>query len=188
LRKLSRPAAPECLSQNADTWANEFVAARQRNPGHTFSWRSNNCYQALRYQLSAMTQSHCAFCDGPLGTESRETVEHFRPKSRFPELAYHWPNLFPCCDVCQGNKLEKFDEALLKPDDQNYRFEDYFLVNYKTGALDALPTHAHRATVTTQLYGLNSEARKKARLREWEHYQRDPAPELDDYSYRFFLE
>jgi len=49
-----------------------------------------------------MTQAHCAFCDGQIGAESRETVEHFRPKGLFPELAYAWDNLFPCCDLCQS--------------------------------------------------------------------------------------
>ena len=77
-----------------------------------------------------MTQRHCAFCDGPLGIESRETVEHFRPKSKFPELAFAWENLFPCCDVCQSHKGERFDLHLLKPDDDDYHFERYFVVNF----------------------------------------------------------
>jgi len=138
-----------------------------------------------------MTQAHCAFCDGPVGVESRETVEHFRPKSRFPELAYQWENLFPCCDMCQSKKLERFDPALLKPDEADYAFERYFVANYLTGKVEPLPglddTTKKRAEVTIAMYGLNIEARKIARIREWESYCRDAAPCLDDYSYRFFL-
>ncbi len=162
------------------------------NPAQRFSWRDNTCYQSIRGQLSRMTQGHCAFCDGRLGTESRETVEHFRPKSTFPELAYDWANLFSCCDVCQATKREKFDEVALKPDAEEYFFHHYFIANYKTGDLDALPStrtqDRKRAEVTIALYGLNLETRKKARLREWEQYRRDPNPILDDYNYRYFLE
>ena len=139
-----------------------------------------------------MTQEHCAFCDGRIGTESRETVEHFRPKSEFPNLAYTWHNLFPCCDLCQSQKLEKFDEALLKPDAADYRFEEYFIANYKTGELEPLPNAPteikRRAEVTIDLYGLKLPTRNKARLREWERFVRDPQACLDDYNYRFFLE
>lgn len=139
-----------------------------------------------------MTQMHCAFCDGRIGTVSKKTVEHFRPKSRFPELAYDWENLFPCCDQCQSQKLEKFDEALLKPDAEEYRFEDYFIRNYKSGTLEPLPNASQaarqRAEITLVLYGLNLPERNRERIREWEHFLRDPHPHLDDYNYRFFLE
>lgn len=192
MRKLTRPEAPDCLQQNAATWNQDFAAVRKINPKHAFSWRSATCYQQLRERLAEMTQTHCAFCDGQLGTESRETVEHFRPKGVFPDQAFEWSNLFPCCDVCQSAKLEKFDPALLKPDESSYASGHYFLANYKTGQLDILPSAAaadqQRAEISIELYGLNLAARNKARLREWEHYQRDPTPELDDYNYRYFLE
>lgn len=139
-----------------------------------------------------MTQSHCAFCDGSTGLESRETVEHFRPKSQFPELAYVWHNLFPCCDRCQSLKREQFDELLLKPDEVGYRFENHFLLNYKTGELAPLPhvdvERQRCAEITIRMYGLNLPERMKARLRERRAFDSDPDPCLDDYNYRFFLE
>jgi uncharacterized protein (TIGR02646 family) len=173
-------------------WTQSFIDARKQNPAHSFRWRSDVCYRQLRQRLREMTQTHCAFCDGQLGTESRETVEHFQPKSTHPELAYTWNNLFPCCDMCQSSKREDFDPALLKPDTPDYDFSNYFVANYKTGELEPSP-HAEeqdkvRSMVTIKLYGLNLPARKAARRREWEHYQRDPEPRLDEYNYRFFLE
>lgn len=139
-----------------------------------------------------MSQNHCAFCDGRVGTESRETIEHFRPKSRYPELAYTWDNLFLCCDGCQSAKLEKFDAAAVKPDEPTYQFHHYFLANYRTGELEIAPTadetRRESARVSIELYDLNKEARKQARLRELAHFGRDPEPILDDYNYRYFLE
>lgn len=192
MRKLERPAEPDCLHAGAPGWTQDYLAGRERNAAHPFRWRSDACYREIRNRLAAMTQTHCAFCDGRIGVESRETVEHFRPKSRFPELAYAWDNLFPCCDLCQSMKREQFDPALLKPDDADYAFSSYFVVNYKTGEVEPSPhaddTARHRAETSIRLYWLNLPYRTVARCREWEHYCRDPEGCLDDYYYRFFLE
>ena len=192
MRKLTRTAAPDCLQCNAVKWADDYVKSRANNPKLKFSWRDNVCYQAIRSALTRMTQQHCAFCDGPIGSESRKTVEHFRPKSQFPELAFAWDNLFPCCDVCQSIKREQYDEALLKPDALDYIFHHYFTVNYHTGEIEPSPhadaTAQHRAKITLGLYGLNAPERKTMRLREWQFYSYDPNQHIDDFNYRYFLE
>jgi uncharacterized protein (TIGR02646 family) len=192
LRKLDRLPEPECLAANAAQWTKDYTASRQQNPKHPFKWRSQNCYQETRKHLLAMTQGRCAFCDGGLGAESRETVEHFRPKSQFPEFAYAWSNLFPCCDMCQSQKKEQFSEDLLKPDEDDFVFSHFFIVNYKSGELEVSPQAdlkaRSRAEITLQLYGLNLAARTKARKREWESFCREIEPFLDDYNYRYFLE
>ncbi|MDD5272549.1 MAG: TIGR02646 family protein, partial [Methylovulum sp.] len=177
MRKLDRPESPDCLASHAEQWTQEYLAARAKNPKQPFRWRKPECYQAIRESLRAMTQGHCAFCDAVLGISSRETVEHFRPKSQFPDLAYDWWNLFPCCDLCQAQKLEKFAEELLKPDADDFAFSRYFIANCKTGELEpspqAEPACRQRAAITIDLYGLNLPARITARKREWEHYHRD---------------
>jgi len=192
LRKVIRNESPECLKAGAAAWTNKFVTAKETGLGQRSFLSNTACYKTLRKQLMAMTQYHCAFCDGGLGVTSRETVEHFRPKSSFPQLAYEWPNLFPCCDKCQSQKSGKFDEALLKPDEPDYSFENFFISNYKTGELEPLPnapaTIRNQAEVTIKLYGLNSKARANARLRELKGFKRDQEKYMDDFSYRFFLE
>lgn len=148
--------------------------------------------------MLALCDGRCAFCDGKLGVESRETVEHFRPKHAkgWPDLAYAWTNLFPACDVCQSAKRDQWDEALLKPDAADYTFDRYFCCNFLTGALDVLPEplngEVERALTTLRIFDLNRTARCNSRLREYRDWQRarrigaDPV-ELDDYNYRFFL-
>lgn len=195
MRKLSRCDEPDILRENAARWTENYLHRKREDHAARFYWpdlKDGNCYQQIRAALGGITQNHCAFCDGPLGLESRETVEHFRPKSKFPELAYVWANLFPCCDICQSNKLEKFDEDLLKPDEHGYLFSAYFIVNHRTGAIEpspqAIQSDQRRAVVTHDMYGLNSPVRKRARLRELENYQLRENPILDDFNYRFFLE
>ena len=113
--RLTRGPCPECLQRSSASWTSDYRAGRQKDPTFRFSWRQAACYTAIRSALLEMSQFHCAFCDGPLGRESRETVDHFRPKSCFPELAYAWENLFTSCDMCQSSKREQFEELLLRP-------------------------------------------------------------------------
>ena len=44
----------------------------------------------------------CAYCDGSLTEQSRETIDHFLPRHEFPELTLSWVNLFPACDRCNS--------------------------------------------------------------------------------------
>jgi uncharacterized protein (TIGR02646 family) len=116
-----------------------------------------------------MTAGHCAYCDGyELGESSRETIDHFRPKSRFPELAFAWQNLFPACDSCQLAKRD-FHEQLLKPDEEGYEFARYFVLNFKTGDLEpnpgALPEEQQKAQNTIALLSLNRAPLARGRLR-----------------------
>jgi uncharacterized protein (TIGR02646 family) len=46
----------------------------------------------------------CAYCEESCPGE----VDHFRPKSRFPELVYEWPNWVFACRACNGAKGEKW--------------------------------------------------------------------------------
>ncbi|HRH90344.1 MAG TPA: hypothetical protein PLW01_00340 [Agitococcus sp.] len=193
MRKLTRMVALDCWQKKSAQWNADYVKKVQENPSYKFVWRDHKkCFSCAKEQLMSMTQHHCAFCDGALGVESRKTIEHFRPKESFPQLAYTWDNLFPCCDVCQSEKLAQFDESLLKPDEQDYRFYDYFEVNFKTGEIHPISTvsqdNQHRADVTIKLYQLNKPERCKARLKELKAFRPNDGDILDDFNYRFFLE
>ena len=157
-------------------------------------WRScGSCYDAIQNVLGNASQEHCAFCDGKLGIESKSTVEHFRPKSKFPALVYSWHNLFPACDVCQSAKGQKFDEALLKPDDASYAFANYFQINLLSGAIEPLesanPAAQFSAKVTIDMYQLNKPQRMRSRKHELKHWLlTDPTNRvLDEFSYRYFI-
>ncbi|ORM63348.1 hypothetical protein PRCB_09945 [Pantoea rodasii] len=190
--KLERGSWPCCLEEHQQDWTARYIVARSQNPAARFRWFSEACYHAVRTALLEMTQHHCAFCDGFIGSESRETLEHFKPKSQFPESAFDWENLFPCCDMCQSQKREKYHAALIKPDRPDYDFDDYFICNFDNGevavAPDRLAENQHAAAITLETYGLNLPMRKKERLRQlriW-HAMGNRA-ELNEFAYRYFL-
>ena len=176
--RYDRLSAPKCL------------LAKQ---GKLLWQSSGTCYQAIQIALGNANQEHCAFCDGKLGIESKSTVEHFRPKSKFPNLIYAWQNLFPACDVCQSVKGTKFDDLLLKPDDDGYTFGKYFQINWLSGAIEPLESATlaaqFRAKVTIGMYQLNEPKRLSIRKHELKHWQLTDLNNrvLDEFSYRYFI-
>ena len=185
-----RDVSPACLALRWEEWTERYCSGDKN-----FRWYSPKCYEKVRQKLFDASLQHCAFCDGLTGAESRQTIEHFKPKERhaFPELAFHWPNLYPCCDQCQSQKGNQYDPALLSPDELEYHFDDYFVANYLTGEIEISPLasteNCHRARVILELYGLNLGIRTARRRREAQSFERrNPETELlDDFSYRYFL-
>ena len=54
--------------------------------------------------IAAMSAHKCAYCEGPINALRASHVEHFKPKSLFPLLAYEWTNYFLGCPGCNGAK------------------------------------------------------------------------------------
>jgi len=202
MRKMLKPPTPKWLKEKEDQWGEDFKQKKEEwgkapkgKKLPTFHWRrnKNRGYEEILKKLSTLTKHHCSFCDAfPMGSRIRSTVEHFRPKSEFPLEAYRWDNLFLCCDICQSEKLEKYDPILLKPDDKTYRFDLYFSIEPETGKLIPNPYKEFkiqsRAKKTIELYGFNNNGKPEDRLMELNKFERDSEPIIDEYPYRFFIE
>lgn len=136
MRKLpARPYSTPTLAENLAVWARQWDELRVKNPDAEFPWYTKDKKSARQWildELLAWSYHHCAFCDGMGGT-TNWPVEHFKPKakSKFPELAYAWSNLYPCCEKCQGKGDWWEDEpALLRPDEIDYDFTAFFIHDY----------------------------------------------------------
>ena len=142
MRNFQRVEEPVILRENHVKWTTQWVELSQKNTGARFNWYRFDNLSAREHilpSLAEQTDSHCSFCDAfPVGGVSNETVEHFRPKNQFPDLAYTWSNLYYCCDACQsakGEKWEKWDLLLLNPDASDYSFSRYFEFDFTTGEI-----------------------------------------------------
>jgi uncharacterized protein (TIGR02646 family) len=138
--------------------------------------------------LQKQTDGCCSFCDKrPV---EQASIEHHKPKSRFHSEAYTWANLFYCCAKCQGRKLEKWHDKLLKPD-EGYQFEDYFQWNFKKGALEpnaTAPAERRKAAqLTICLYNLNDPDHCRSRLHERKNWRARPDDQLEDFNYPGFI-
>jgi uncharacterized protein (TIGR02646 family) len=87
-------------------------------PEHGFPavWRQD---RALKEALVAMTDGHCAYCQVSVTDGHAGAVEHWKPKSLFPTLAYDWANYFFSCERCNTSKSNKWPEhgAYARPDE-----------------------------------------------------------------------
>jgi uncharacterized protein (TIGR02646 family) len=189
---FNRSAAPDILKDNYKTFDKRWEIRKKANTDAQFNWRG--VYTVALTQLLIDSQNHCAFCDLRPLRQMGATIEHFKPKSLHPLLAYFWFNLFPCCSNCQ-KKNDAFNRLLLKPDVSNFEFNDYFVYNYSTGELEPNPIvnsqNQERAIMTCELYRLNDFERPEERKQVLESYleQQNKGISLDknDFSFRFML-
>ncbi|SPF52240.1 conserved hypothetical protein [Candidatus Sulfopaludibacter sp. SbA4] len=68
--------------------------------------------------IAAMSHRKCVYCEGAINAPRAAHVEHFKPKSLFPALAYEWTNYFLGCPGCNGAKSDKWPErgGYIRPD------------------------------------------------------------------------
>lgn len=193
MRRFLRVPAPEFLAERWEQWGREWEERRAADSRASFHWHEvggEPVNRKLLPALKAQVQDHCSFCDNFVRPTSPDTIEHFRPKTRFPREAYKWENLYYCCASCQAGKGDGYDEALLRPDAEDYAFKRYFWSDHTTGELkvndQASPKDQHRAEVTIDLYRLNS---GHPRFRKLAARRRSQAPNdpLDDFPYRDFV-
>ena len=73
-----------------------------------------------------MFHGKCAYCESKITVVTYGSIEHFRPKSIYPELTFEWNNLLLSCDICNdiGHKGNQFsldingNPLLLDPTDE----------------------------------------------------------------------
>ncbi len=196
MRRQFRAEPPDFLLNRWQQWGENWEANLKDAAPTGWNWRQVGNVRVnhrLLPLLKAQAQDHCSFCDAfPVSPPSNETIEHFRPKSRFPRQAWEWENLFFCCDFCQTQKGERWEEALLKPDEPDYAFERYFMSDYTNGELlvrpDLSPTETERAHCTIEIYALNDPRHCVERLRQQEWRSLLPDHDIDSFAYRDFLQ
>lgn len=193
MERIERTDAPGWLVETWRDWGKEWAEKLNNNKKASFTWHRHNKKgrKELEKALCSMTDNHCSFCDSyPMGARLKPTIEHFRPKSKFPELAYQWENLFMACFLCQ-EKGDAFSEMLLKPDEESYSFDEFFDIDWATGELipnmNASKEDQERARITIELYRLNKNGKPEDRLEELEKYRELEAYDIERFSYRFFL-
>ncbi len=80
------------------------------------TWRRK---KYVKKALSKMSKGHCAYCQSYNAASAWGDVEHYRPKSLFPTLAYDWANYFYSCTICNTTKSNKWPPAgdYVRPDE-----------------------------------------------------------------------
>jgi uncharacterized protein (TIGR02646 family) len=113
---VKRTDMPASLANNAQLWVKEYLVARvveDENPSEVNKKarkRAEKKYAQddVRKALSeGMFNGKCAFCERK---KDYPEIEHFYPKSTYPEKCFEWENLILSCKQCNmsPNKGIKF--------------------------------------------------------------------------------
>lgn len=194
----TRGPAPEVLAREGAQIGRDYAERRRLEAEYRFQWPKRGGQSVLaivREALVLMTAGHCSYCDGhPLDATGEETVDHFQPKGRpeFYELVCTWTNLFLTCTACNKAKQDQWEEALLRPDDLEYRFERYFEYRFDSGKLEpastASPEEQRRAQQTIDIFNLNRPGTCQSR-KLWFSWMRSlaGADDPNDCAYRYLI-
>jgi len=140
-------------------------AARRYSNARKAVW-----FSAVVNSLKKMTGpgQRCMFCSGSESTD----VEHYKPKSVFPDLALTWENYLWSCTPCNRGKGNRFPPQtepggmLVNPVEENAW--DFFFID-EFGLLTPVwdkkaGTPDERAVSTMEILDLNREAVQETRL------------------------
>lgn len=102
MRRFTRPRLPEALLAALATKQSDANAKRLAGGLNVqVTWklaRETKPLQSILGVLKAMTgiRERCMYCNDSHGTD----IEHFWPKSPYPERMFCWANLLLCCADC----------------------------------------------------------------------------------------
>ena len=114
MRKVTRPAIPESLLQNADRWQQELTDALEaQEQDHSLIRKCQNRYRQddIREALEEMYGGLCCYCESKTGIADFSHIEHRKPKNKYPKLTFDWDNLHLACPVCNRSKGTKWDDC-----------------------------------------------------------------------------
>lgn len=115
VRRLDEPAV---LLREAGRWTEELCTSRREyyralseldtglpasEPTYPRAKKSRYAYREIKSRLEEMFGAKCAYCESRVPPAvSYQHVEHFRPQSIYPLLAYEWSNLLLACQPCNS--------------------------------------------------------------------------------------
>lgn len=111
--------------------------------------------------------NYCMYCSNSASSD----VEHFYPKSLFPEKTFDWENMLWTCTPCNRKKGECFPVDQQQPliiDPVSENVWEFLYIDQKFGMLiphSDTETHNNRAEKTIEILGLESEERDYLRER-----------------------
>jgi uncharacterized protein (TIGR02646 family) len=181
--RYDRPPQPAVLQRLGDTWTQALLKARrayERSKGAARTKTGKAVllaeekyrHREVKAALVALFHGKCAFCESKITHVDYGHIEHYRPKSRFPEETFAWDNLLLACGVCNGaeHKGDRFpgpEEGgpLLNPcgddPDKHLRFK------FDPAArLASVYGKTKRGRTTEQVLGLNRLALREHRSKE----------------------
>lgn len=122
---------PKILIENQTNWTNSLLANIKVHGSFNKLPEEIKTDVANKYKdndikiaLVPSEDTKCAFCEMIPNETGYIEVEHFFPKSIYPDKTFEWANLLPSCKRCnlKKTKLDTFKTPIVKPDVDDPKF------------------------------------------------------------------
>jgi uncharacterized protein (TIGR02646 family) len=179
--KLERPPAPQVLVDNGSLWRDSLLAAIASYGSYKLIPEEEKRrllggyhHDDIKVALTESSHGKCAFCECIPSEGGYVQVEHFSPKSLYPQKTFEWKNLLPACAQCNSLKSNHDTEAepIVNPYEHvPTQYFDYDLLSIKPIAgpnfeiakrtievcgLDSLRVWKPRAEILVELTGFRN--------------------------------
>lgn len=114
----------------------------------------------IREALLDFSHNKCCYCEKRIGPGSADMhVDHFKPKSKYPDDVLKWNNLMPSCGDCNRNKSDHdtVEEPIVNPCEDDPK-EYFYLKDCRYKSFDIDPDS--KGNMTIEVLGLNDLTRK----------------------------
>jgi uncharacterized protein (TIGR02646 family) len=201
MRKFTRKTCPDVL---LEPFSKTNTKPRWIVYGERYEQQSNRSYynypeiskQKLNHLLfpilTGQTDNHCSYCDGYPLMSADESIDHFKPKSKFPSDVCKWENLYVACAHCQKEKGTQFDDLLLRPDELQYDFQSYFFYDFSEHKIKILPNltdeKLQRAEKTHEILNFDHPAMIESRRQSFDGFWDKPNYPKELLKHRFIFE
>ncbi|MBN1935937.1 MAG: hypothetical protein JW934_14800 [Anaerolineae bacterium] len=105
--QVNRGTGPDGFAARSAQWQEQFAKARQQNPKLSAARFWDQVRSEIRPYAQILDQifyNKCAFCESKMAHVSRPQIEHYYPKSKFPERMFNWQNWLLSCAQCNEIK------------------------------------------------------------------------------------
>lgn len=102
LRRLRLSTATLAFLQRRTATVMAALRRRRAEARRLWKLQANSAFREIRRVLARMAPgvAHCMYCESSEATD----IDHFRPKSRYPRLAFRWNNYLLACSGCNSNQ------------------------------------------------------------------------------------
>ena len=114
---VKRTDEPKYLKDRAAKWLKDLRAARKSKDKIAYKIALDRYSNGkIRDALDVMCSGKCVYCEVVIAVVATGHIEHFRPKQKYPSLAFTWKNLVLGCPTCNdgAHKGTKFPKASQK--------------------------------------------------------------------------
>jgi len=113
MHNIERCQEPSILKKNKEKWTSDLLKEIDEKGGFKNvddSFKKHYKHDEVTHSLIKMNgDSICFYCEQKIGKTDYAHIEHFKPKSQFPELTFEWENLHLSCQKCNLKKGIKWD-------------------------------------------------------------------------------